>query len=77
MERTGEPIPGSRYYRAFCVCCGEPIRVSLNVDGGVTPARCWDCRGDTVASTGAHMLHAATPANRSPGQRAKLGHTTG
>ncbi len=26
MERLGEPIPGSRFYRCFCLRCGEPMR---------------------------------------------------
>lgn len=25
--RRGEPIPGSRYFRAFCGRCGDPMRV--------------------------------------------------
>lgn len=28
MERAGEAIPGSKYVRAFCPSCGEPMRVS-------------------------------------------------
>ena len=27
MERHGEPIAGSKLFRAFCTCCKEPIRV--------------------------------------------------
>jgi len=25
---AGEPIPGSKFVRAFCRCCGEAMRVS-------------------------------------------------
>lgn len=25
--KHGDPIPGSRFYRAFCARCGEPMRV--------------------------------------------------
>jgi hypothetical protein len=25
--RAGDRIPGSKYVRAFCECCGEPMRV--------------------------------------------------
>jgi len=28
MEKAGEPIPGSKYVRAFCTICGDPMRVS-------------------------------------------------
>ena len=28
MERRGQSIPGSRFYRDFCFECGEPMRVS-------------------------------------------------
>ena len=31
MERAGQPIPGSKYVRAFCRGCGEPMRVSKEV----------------------------------------------
>lgn len=30
MEKRGQSIPGSRFYRDFCVDCGEPMRVSLD-----------------------------------------------
>jgi len=36
---AGQPIPGSRYVRGFCMDCGEPIRVGR----GVRYARCSDC----------------------------------
>jgi len=28
MEKRGQPIPGSRFFREFCIDCGEPMRVS-------------------------------------------------
>jgi hypothetical protein len=26
-EKAGDPIPGSKFFREFCIYCGEPIRV--------------------------------------------------
>ena len=31
MERAGDPIPGSKYVRAFCRSCGDPMRVSKEI----------------------------------------------
>jgi hypothetical protein len=28
MEKRGQPIPSSRFFRDFCVDCGEPMRVT-------------------------------------------------
>lgn len=28
QDKAGEPIPGSRYVRAFCKSCGDPMRVT-------------------------------------------------
>jgi hypothetical protein len=28
MEKFGDPIPGSRFFRAFCARCGQPVRVT-------------------------------------------------
>ena len=30
MEKYGELIAGSRFYRAFCTLCNEPIRVKYS-----------------------------------------------
>ena len=30
MEKAGEKIAGSRYYREFCTRCREPLRVTEN-----------------------------------------------
>jgi hypothetical protein len=43
MEKAGEPIPGSKYVRAFCALCGEPMRVSAEVFRGGAPIRCESC----------------------------------
>jgi hypothetical protein len=36
MEKKGEKIEGSRYYRDFCAGCGEPMRV-VRVDPNIPP----------------------------------------
>ena len=38
----GDRIPGSRYVRAYCTCCGEPIRVT---DLTTSPQSCDQCLG--------------------------------
>ena len=30
MEKRGEKIPGSKFYRVFCKDCGEPMRTTLH-----------------------------------------------
>ena len=47
MEKAGERIAGSRYFRAFCLKCGEPIRVSSPKGG----AQCEGC-SKTIVSHG-------------------------
>lgn len=37
-----EKISGSKYYRAYCVECKEPIRVPYEIDIG---SLCDECRG--------------------------------
>jgi len=39
--KAGDPIPGSRYFREFCVRCGAALRVTDNKIG----TQCWcnDC----------------------------------
>lgn len=37
----GEPIPGSKLVRTFCVSCGEPIRCSMT--GVCLPQECEVC----------------------------------
>jgi hypothetical protein len=43
----GDPIPGSKYFRAFCELCEEPIRVAQNklFDQNGEPFKhfCTDC----------------------------------
>jgi ribosomal protein S27E len=38
--RVGDRIPNSRFYRAFCVDCGQPIRVLL---GEILNSACNEC----------------------------------
>jgi hypothetical protein len=38
--RAGDRIPNSRFFRAFCVECGQPIRV---VSGEILSGVCNDC----------------------------------
>jgi len=40
---AGEPIPGSKYVRAFCRGCGAPMRVSKDIYKAGTYADCSDC----------------------------------
>jgi len=40
---AGQPIPGSRYVRAFCRCCGSPMRVSKALFDSGGYADCADC----------------------------------
>lgn len=43
-KRKVEKIPGSKYYRAFCCGCREPIRVStlLNAENAAWCDKCVD-----------------------------------
>ena len=43
MEKAGQPIPGSKYVRAFCEICDEPMRVSAEVFRGGDSVRCESC----------------------------------
>jgi predicted amidophosphoribosyltransferase len=43
MERAGQPIPGSKYVRAFCPGCGEPMRVSAAVFRSGVYGECSTC----------------------------------
>jgi len=56
---AGQPIPGSRYVRAFCRCCGEAMRVSkeIFVSGGYSD--CSDC-------TDRNRSHRPSPTTRGP-----------
>jgi len=39
--RHGDAIPGSRFFRSFCGCCGEPMRMDADrLNGEVL---CGDC----------------------------------
>ena len=40
---AGQPIPGSRYVRAFCDECGEPMRVSKDCYEEGRYSSCSDC----------------------------------
>lgn len=52
MEKRGEKIAGSRYRRAFCFHCGEPVRASKDW------AICDKCntRGDREAARPRHIV---------------------
>jgi hypothetical protein len=54
--RIGDPIPGSRFFRAYCRRCNEPMRV----DGGMLmamqsgrPVYCEQCDPKPLANTAA------------------------
>jgi len=40
---AGEPIPGSKYVRGFCVKCGEPVRIAKKTFTSGGYALCSDC----------------------------------
>jgi hypothetical protein len=42
MEKRGDPIPGSIFFRSFCDTCGEPIRVSK--ERAMIDQKCSTCR---------------------------------
>ena len=69
--RPGDPIPGSRYVRAYCPDCGDPMRVSREVweDEDAIPC-CLECdpsREPTDSTVGALMQREArVPASPSP-----------
>jgi len=44
----GSPVPGSIFVRAYCVGCGDPIRVGA-VDNLDAPPTCETCRGTISA----------------------------
>ena len=54
MEKRGDLIPGSRFYRNFCSMCGEPMRV-FSQDRLDENVLCLDCR--TFRSPGAGSPH--------------------
>ena len=60
--RPGEPIPGSRYVRAYCPDCGEAMRVSLETWECESPMRpCLECdplREATYSTIAAAHRHA-------------------
>lgn len=39
----GDPVAGSQFVRAYCVVCGEPIRVTAGAQCRL--CECDDCRG--------------------------------
>jgi hypothetical protein len=41
--QPGDPIPGSRYVRAYCAVCGDPIRVDPSCS--LDRQECTDCKG--------------------------------
>ena len=64
--RPGDPIPGSRYVRAYCPDCGDPMRVSREVwesDAPLAPCLdCDPCREPTDSTLAATMQRdASTP----------------
>jgi len=44
MERRGEKIAGSKYFRGFCFNCEEPIRVESKEIALETKIICYGCR---------------------------------
>ena len=44
MEKRGEKINGSRYVRAFCIRCSEPIRVTPPAQGAICDTCTKSCR---------------------------------
>ncbi len=49
----GDPIPGSRFFRAFCNRCNEPMRVSGNTITIGIPVFCEQCEPRPLANTAA------------------------
>ncbi len=45
--RAGDRIPGSKYVRAFCECCGEPMRVPTEK----IVSFCHSCRNSIFGKT--------------------------
>jgi hypothetical protein len=65
IEQRGDKIKGSRLFRDFCNCCGQPMRVQFRVDFSKKVPYCTDC---TPSEEFAHT-------HRTPGQKAKIGRT--
>jgi hypothetical protein len=51
------PIAGSKYYRAFCYYCGDPIRVVYPEKRQPEYYRCDRCGGRQMAPKGAGLTH--------------------
>lgn len=51
----GDPIPGSRLFRAYCAGCGEPIRVTGEALKHPSLCRCEHC-GPRRPTRG-HVMH--------------------
>lgn len=58
-ERYGWPgseVPGSKYYRGYCMMCGEPIRVKCWVNARDNLCTCEDClQSEMHTSNRVHM----------------------
>ena len=48
MEKQGERIKGSRYFRGFCCVCHDPIRTF--VSESEPESSCDDCRRKPIAT---------------------------
>ena len=51
--RSGDPIPGSRFFRAFCTRCDEPMRVDYTTIHRGMPVYCEQCEPRPLANTAA------------------------
>ena len=52
MESRGQRINGSRYYRAFCIGCGDPVRVTKYKNYLKTSIFCEECNPKHSGCTG-------------------------
>ena len=50
--RAGQPIPGSKYVRAFCHCCGAAMRVSKGLFKSGRYADCDECNRPSLIGGG-------------------------
>ena len=51
--RHGDPIPGSRFFRAFCHRCEEPMRVNYSTIETGKPVWCEQCEPRPLSNTSA------------------------
>ena len=55
MGLTNENIPGSRFVRGYCNCCGEPIRVHPTINP--FDVFCADCDKTRRGQPGKRHMH--------------------